>query len=112
MSETYPILTGFYGTPFRRVEPIFLQPRRYPEYLRLQNLYERRVDIAELSTGGLGRGVEAASGGSRDETLARIGDVLPVEPGVSAMPAAFKPAGTMPMASGIDGLGRMIDVLG
>jgi len=108
-------LTGFYGTPFRRVEPTFLQPRRYPEYLRLQNISERRVDIAEFSSGGLGRGVEAGSGGSggsRDETLAKIGDVLPIEPGAGATPSAFKPAGQQPMVRGIDGLGRMIDVLG
>lgn len=112
MSETYPILTGFYGTPFRRVEPTFLQPRRFPEYLRLQNLAERRVDIAELSSGGLVRGVDAGSVGSGDETLAKIGDVLPVEPGAGAQPSASKPTGQVSMVRGIDGLGRMIDVLG
>ena len=111
MSSTYPITNGFHGTPIRRVEPMFLQPRRFPEYLKLQNRAERREDIAELSSGGLGAKIDAARGGSRDETIARIGDVLPVEQGLEGLAPARSAGSAEAAGAAIAGMGRLIDVL-
>lgn len=118
MLETGAIPIGFNDSPWRRAEPVFLQPRRFPEYLRLQNIRDRGVDLAELSPRARAVGDGAAADPSDptaprlDQTLARIGEVRPVKPGGSgeapqASACACPPATTQ----SIDGLGRMIDVM-
>ena len=94
---------------------MFLQPRRFPEYLRLQNIRDRGVDIAELSPASVKAGTtpaESPSEAARDNTLARIGEVLPAEGVSQSGPACACDSGVPRLVhSGFDGLGRMIDVV-
>jgi hypothetical protein len=119
VQETGAIPTGLFDSPWRRAEGVFLQPRRFPEYLRLQNVRDRGVDLAELSPtvrragDGGGEPPVAPAGSGRDATLARIGEVRPVEPrgcGASAAAGSGHPD-PPPTTRSIDGLGRMIDLM-
>lgn len=115
MSDTGSIPIGYYDAPQGRAQAIFQQPRRFPEYLRLQNIRERVVDIVEFSGPGIdapSRATDAVAGPACDRTLARIGDVLPVTPAESSTEAGSNSASPVPTNSHmIDGIGRMIDVI-
>ena len=115
VSETGIQPIGLFGSPWRRVESVFLQPRRFPEYLRLQNVRDRGFDLPKLTGAAGGRacvpGAQGSAEPGRDPTLARIGDVPPVEP--QAVCARGGDAAPDPPATtrAIDGLGRMIDLM-
>lgn len=119
MPETGSISTGFFDSPWRRSEAVFLSPRRFPEYLRVQNIRDRTEDVAELS-GGVARRVGGASEidaapdpARRDATVARIGDVPPVARSASGPSGGPAVQAQCPPAHprSIDGLGRMIDLM-
>ena len=121
-----------YGTPQRASLAVFAQPRRFPEYLRLQNIRERTVDVVALSPESLEAeracapaAAKSQSGAGCDDTLARIGDakiadVLESEAegaiggGAAGGASAPLPAMTVPGRGGVpaDAVGRMIDMIG
>jgi hypothetical protein len=106
---------GIYDSPWRRSEGVFLQPRRFPEYLRLQNIRDRVDDIHEIGARPNDDPARDgwANGAARDATLAKIGEVLPVDQSERAGGLCDRPCPATPPASttSIDGLGRMIDTI-
>ena len=105
---------GSHSTPPRRVEPVFQQPPRFPEALRLQNALDRAqgrgADLVEFS--GPAQPDAAEKIGATDGTLARIGDVPAVEsPEAEACARACPPSSPAQRTRQPDGLGRMIDLI-
>lgn len=107
---------GIYATPSRRIEAVFQQPRRFPEYLRLQNIRDR-VDVSQGIAAGSGTRVamDPTVPDARDATLARIGEIRPVDD-ASCSDVAEQCSSACDQASRgamipVDGLGRMIDVI-
>lgn len=93
---------------------MYQQPPRFPEALRLQNALDRAqgraADLVELSRPARPDATQEI--GSTDGTLARIGDVPPVEaPDTQACARACPSQRPAPLTRHADGLGRMIDLI-